>query len=130
MNNNSKDVEIKIDNNITNTNKNDFSIDRFTQEDKNNKNIVENNNYIKKNILKCEKKKKKLFSINNLIIFGKMIKSILLNGCFRFYKGKPFFYKSFILLPCGHFFHSNCLENWIGVRKECPICRSPITQYI
>ncbi len=129
MNNNN--IIIKIDNNTQNTSNDDFNYDRFTQEDKNNKITIENN-CISKNIdiQKVENKKKQLFSFKNNIKFGKIIKSILRDGFFKFFRGKPIFFKSFILLPCGHFFHSNCLENWLGVRKECPICRRPISQYI
>lgn len=27
---------------------------------------------------------------------------------------------------CGHFFHKNCLEEWIKKRKNCPVCRSKV----
>lgn len=26
-------------------------------------------------------------------------------------------------IPCGHVFHLNCLETWININKNCPICR-------
>lgn len=25
--------------------------------------------------------------------------------------------------PCKHVFHSNCLENWMKIKHECPTCR-------
>lgn len=25
---------------------------------------------------------------------------------------------------CGHFFHEKCLEDWLKIRKKCPICKS------
>jgi hypothetical protein len=128
---NSSNLEVKIDNNNTNTSKADISLDTFTQEEINNKNNVENIDCGKKSIhiLKREKKKNKVNLYNFIIKFGKIIKSIILDGLFMFYKGKPIFHKAFISLPCGHFFHSICLENWLGVRKECPICRSSVSQY-
>ena len=28
--------------------------------------------------------------------------------------------------PCGHIFHSRCLEPWLEVKNECPLCRQKI----
>ncbi|KAI3891771.1 hypothetical protein MKX03_020909 [Papaver bracteatum] len=28
--------------------------------------------------------------------------------------------------PCGHFFHSSCLQRWMNVKMECPTCRRPL----
>eukprot|EP00878_Enallax_costatus_P005482 GHUV01005753.1.p2 GENE.GHUV01005753.1~~GHUV01005753.1.p2 ORF type:complete len:104 (+),score=27.64 GHUV01005753.1:1-312(+) len=28
--------------------------------------------------------------------------------------------------PCGHFFHQECLANWMEVKAECPTCRGPL----
>lgn len=30
-------------------------------------------------------------------------------------------------LNCGHIVHKKCLEEWIQRKKECPICRKPVT---
>lgn len=35
-----------------------------------------------------------------------------------------------ILYPCGHFFHQNCIEEWINKSHNCPICRIKTTNYI
>ena len=36
----------------------------------------------------------------------------------------------YVLLPCGHSFHLNCLKKWFKYKKECPRCKESITQYI
>ena len=28
--------------------------------------------------------------------------------------------------PCGHRFHTDCLENWMKLKLECPTCRGPL----
>ena len=30
-------------------------------------------------------------------------------------------------LPCLHFFHSNCIENWLKRNKSCPVCKLKIS---
>ena len=29
----------------------------------------------------------------------------------------------YIELPCKHFFHKECLKNWVAEKKQCPLCR-------
>lgn len=29
----------------------------------------------------------------------------------------------YMLAPCDHIFHRHCLEQWMDVKMECPICR-------
>lgn len=29
----------------------------------------------------------------------------------------------FMITPCKHIFHSDCLENWFKQKKDCPSCR-------
>lgn len=31
--------------------------------------------------------------------------------------------KGYMLAPCDHIFHRRCLEQWMDVKMECPICR-------
>ncbi len=37
------------------------------------------------------------------------------------YNNKPYFLSS-----CNHLFHSECIDNWLNVKRECPVCRSNI----
>jgi len=32
-------------------------------------------------------------------------------------------------LPCGHYFHENCVIEWIKNKYICPTCRIPIILY-
>ena len=34
----------------------------------------------------------------------------------------------YMITPCKHVFHSECLEEWFKMKKECPSCRNIITQ--
>ena len=66
----------------------------------------------------------------------KLIQQKLLNVLYFFYlffkKNFLYFYKSsanihnklYMLTPCKHIFHSECLELWLDQKKECPNCRT------
>ncbi|QLQ80193.1 hypothetical protein HG537_0D01940 [Torulaspora globosa] len=34
--------------------------------------------------------------------------------------------QTYMTTPCGHIFHTNCLENWMSYKLQCPVCRSPL----
>jgi len=51
-------------------------------------------------------------------------KSILFN--FHEYN-KNILNKPFMITPCNHVFHSECLEEWFKMKKKCPYCRAIIT---
>ena len=32
----------------------------------------------------------------------------------------------YLVTPCDHFFHDECLEQWMDVKHECPVCRAKL----
>ncbi|OCH91365.1 hypothetical protein OBBRIDRAFT_792297 [Obba rivulosa] len=34
--------------------------------------------------------------------------------------------RSYSLAPCGHLFHTACLERWLAIKNICPQCRRPL----
>jgi hypothetical protein len=54
--------------------------------------------------------------------FWSKISNILLD----FHEYNFFKKKAFILTPCIHAFHSNCLERWLKLKRECPTDRTII----
>lgn len=33
---------------------------------------------------------------------------------------------SYMITPCNHIFHTDCLENWMNYKLQCPVCRAPL----
>ena len=91
-----------------------------------------NNNILIINARKKEMKKHKRrtnkFSIKNI---EKIIKIILFENMFKFYKLKlNLGNKKYMVIACGHMFHSNCVEKWFDRKKECPNCRASMEDYL
>ena len=38
------------------------------------------------------------------------------------------FDKKVSILNCGHFFHNNCLKDWLDRQMNCPECRSVVNR--
>jgi len=63
---------------------------------------------------------------DDTFICKEFMKRIIKIGFFDFYEYDDKFLKKYMLIPCGHFFHSSCLEKWINVENNCPLCRKNI----
>jgi transmembrane E3 ubiquitin-protein ligase len=33
---------------------------------------------------------------------------------------------SYMISPCDHLFHRECLGRWMDIKLECPVCRQPL----
>lgn len=34
--------------------------------------------------------------------------------------------ESYMITPCSHIFHTQCLESWMSYKLQCPVCRAPL----
>jgi hypothetical protein len=156
-NKNMKNIDIvinnkNINNNIDNENSSDSpeqlkndsihkstnsSIDLINDSNKkeNSSNNIDNNK--NNNIMAIDVKNiknKKHISICNKFSIGKIfqiIKIILWDNMFKFYKLKTNLKdKKYMIIACGHMFHSACVEKWFERKKECPSCRASMKDYI
>ena len=60
-----------------------------------------------------------------------VIKVMFWDNLLFFYKySKNLKNKKYMLLKCGHVFHTACIEKWLEMKKECPSCRSSMQSYI
>ena len=96
-------------------------------------NLSENNN----NSLAIEVKDKNSNNINNsnkyflIKSIGNIFKIIFYENVFKFYKIRLNFRdKKYMIIACGHIFHSTCLEKWFDRKKECPNCRASMEEYL
>ena len=123
--------ENKLENNLDKNEDND-NINLLIYENKEKKIETKENNNEKDN-------KEEIFNIiksKNNMKCKNLMKKCLFNVLYFFYlffkKNFLCFYKSsnnihnklYMLTPCKHIFHSECLELWLDQKKECPNCRT------
>ena len=66
-----------------------------------------------------------------LNIFWNTLKIFIKDNIFFFYKtSSNINNKLYMLTPCKHVFHSDCLEKWLEQKKECPNCRASFENLI
>ena len=81
---------------------------------------------------------KKEYCIKKLLIFTsyiykicEIIKIFIKGNILYFYKSSSNIKnKLYMLTPCKHIFHSECLEKWLEQKKECPNCRTSFENLI
>ena len=115
-------IETNIDNNnsIT-TSRIDLVSSENNQTDSNNISNTSQSLRIIRNLIK-------LF-IKTLKKIGFNLKDILSEGLFSFYiKRGNLKNKEIMLLPCGHIYHSICLNEWLDRKRICPICSKSIPE--
>ena len=115
-------IETNIDNNISiTTSRIDLVSSENNQSDSNNISNISQSLRIIRNLTK-------LF-IKTLKKIGSNLKDILSNGLFNFYiKRGNLKNKEIMLLPCGHIYHSICLNEWLDRKRICPICSKSIPE--
>ena len=68
---------------------------------------------------------------NSILKFLRIIKFIFFDNMFKFYKLKSNFgNKKYMIIACGHMFHSECVEKWFDRKKECPNCRASMEEFL
>ena len=91
--------------------------------DRNNDILSIKKNKIKKIKIKSDNEWKFFIGIKNII------KILFCEGFIKFYKvSKNIMNKKYMMTPCHHCFHTECLEAWIERKKECPSCRADLTE--
>jgi len=38
--------------------------------------------------------------------------------------------RTIVMTPCGHYYHKDCLGDWLKLAKTCPLCRSDLDQAV
>jgi hypothetical protein len=138
INNPQNEGEKSDDNENENLNKSDVNDILFVSDDNN----ILKNDY-DKNILKQDKEN--LLEIKRdkiiIILYNKcknICKNILFILRILFFHNFISFYKksensqgkAYMYTPCNHVFHTQCLEQWLEYKKECPNCRTSMEEYL
>jgi len=124
------DIHIEIsneNNNSISTNRNDLI--SSIKDNNNINNVSQCLRVIRNTYYSFDSKIKNLISaFKNL---GLNLKSILSDGLFNFYIIKENFKaKEIMLLPCGHIYHSACLNLWLKKKEICPVCSKSIAEFL
>ena len=128
MNSQIKQQDISINNNLENINNINVKIKQIYKYNKMNKNNGSLAINAKHNENKKNNKNNRCRAFRNIM---KILKVIFCENVFFFYKIKTNLgEKKYMLICCGHVFHSTCLEKWFDRKKECPSCRKSMEEYL
>ena len=126
-----EDDEEKLDSLDNSTNNLTLSTNKNIEEENEEKDKIINNNNEIDNI-KLIESSNNIKSDNNLKRILKTIKIIFTKNFFSFYKKRISALNGelYMLTPCSHVFHAECLEKWFEFKKECPNCRISMEEYL
>jgi hypothetical protein len=130
-------TENNSENNINDDNMKEISENNILNSNEEN-NISDDNKLLIKEenevIIKIEDINQKINNKNKCEnFFGKLklkLKEFFKYNFFYFYKASNNINnKPYILTPCKHIFHSECMEKWLEHKMECPNCRNSLDNY-
>ena len=130
-------TENNSENNINDDNMKEISENNILNSNEEN-NISDDNKLLIKEenevIIKIEDINQKINNENKCEnFFGKLklkLKEFFIYNFFYFYKASNNINnKPYILTPCKHIFHSECMEKWLEHKMECPNCRNSLDNY-
>ncbi len=106
--------------------KNKFNELQIINPNNNNKKKKDKKHSSKKDINGREERDcKKLF----MFLSKEVYNAFFSNGFYQFYQlSNNIFKKKYMLTPCHHVFHTECLEAWFERKKECPNCRTNLSE--
>ena len=130
----------KNDEDLDNNDDNKLLIKEENENDKTKENKDGQNNEIEKDEIfnineNANNNNRYIYLIRNIYeywnIFCNTFKIFIKDNILFFYKtSSNINNKLYMLTPCKHVFHSDCLEKWLEQKKECPNCRASLENLI
>lgn len=129
---NDGDLLLKDEEELDNTDDNNKLIIKGENVDEKNKDNDINDNNIKKEGNNNFEKIRIIWNFrNSLFRLFYFLKIFFKKNLLFFYKSSANIHnKLYMFTPCKHIFHSECLEQWLEQKKECPNCRTSFENLI
>ena len=131
-------IKNEDDNNLLINDKNNIikkgeNNDKENNDDKNNS--IQSTEEVKDEVFKIKENKNifvKIFCFKSIIIKILLILKICIKDNFIFFykQSSNIYNKLYMVTPCKHIFHSECLEKWLEHKKECPNCRASLEDLV